>query len=130
MSRIQPLPRPRMTERLDSLGWLGAVRGATALALAAVLALAALVASRTAAGAFTAVLALTGVFCRGVRVLRGIKQAGCGAGSLRRTVGGRLGRYRGSTDQAGERRRQKQCIHLILCHNSLTSFGVGAEAIR
>jgi hypothetical protein len=29
-------------------------------------------------------------------------------------VCGRLGRYGGSADQSGERRRQKQCIQLVL----------------
>ena len=104
-----PLPRQQLDGSLDDRWRLGAVGGAAALALATVLALAAVVAGLAATLAGTVVLAFTGVLGG---VLSGVAQAGLGRGHLvSRAVVGRLGRYGGSTDQAGESRRQKQCIH-------------------
>ena len=62
-SAKQPLPAASAAECLLGERWLlGAVGGATALALATVLALAAVVASLAAALAFAVVFAFTGVF--------------------------------------------------------------------
>ena len=117
----ETLRRDTRMGSLNELG-LGAVRRATALALAAVLALAALVAGLAAAGALAIVFAFTGVLGRR-RVLAGAKQTSLRYACLRRTGGGgRFGRYRRSTDQAGERRCQKQCIDLIL-HFDLVLWG-------
>src|SRR5580698_756850 len=110
-----------MEAKLDGLRWLGAIGGASALALAGVLALAALVAGGAAAGSLAAVFAFTGMLRGRLLVVRGVEQAGRSGGNACRAICGRLGRYGGSADQAGERRRQEQCIELILCHDPLTS---------
>jgi len=116
---------------LCNLGWLRAVCRAAALALAGVLALAALVAGRAATGALAIVFAFTRVLGRRRLVLARIHQARRRSGDTCRAVGGGLGRYGGSTDQAGERRRQKQCIELILCHDPRhLVLGVGAVGVR
>src|SRR4051812_44874653 len=101
--------RPSRDE-LDRLGHRRAIGRTAALALAAVLAFAAVVAGFAAALALAIVLAFTAVLGRLVRTgqpdpsLRRLDAGAIG------TVRGRLGRYGGSTDQAGERRRQKHCI--------------------
>jgi hypothetical protein len=41
-----------------------------------------------------------------------------------------LGCYGGSAGQAGESRCQKQCTELVLCHDPLTSLGVGRMVPR
>jgi len=90
-----------MENCLDELRHLGAVGRAAALAFAAVLGLAAVVAGLAAALALAIVLALTGVL--GGLVSAGKAQPGlCSldAGAVG-TIGGRLGRYGGSTDQTG-----------------------------
>ena len=119
------LPRHLWKGQLCEVGrvWFGTVGGAAALALAAVLALATLIAGFAAARTLAIVLAFTGVFRRRSLIQAGEAQAGLRHGNLVRALGGRLGRYGGSADQAGESRRQKQCIDLILCHDPLTSFG-------
>jgi len=103
-----------MVRGLDEAGWLGAVGGATALALAGVLALAALVAGLAAASSLAIVFAFTGVLCRR-GILTGAQQTSLGNSGLGRVgVGGGFGRNRRSTDQAGERCGQQESIQLVL----------------
>ena len=114
-----------LARELDSAGWLGAVSGAAALALAGVLALASLVAGLAAASSLAIVLALTGVLGRR-GILTGAEQAGLGNSGLGVVgVRGGIGRNRRSTDQAGKGCRQQESIQLVL-HFDL-AFGVGAE---
>jgi len=111
-------------DELDCLGHLRAVGRAAALSLAAVLALAAVVARLAAALALAVVLALTGVLGRLVRTGQAhssLCSLDCGAIG---TGGGRLGRYGGSTDQSGERRRQKQCIQFATRHLKDLTWGL------
>jgi len=97
------------------LGGSRTVGGAAAFALAGVFALASLVAGLAAALTLAVVFALTGVLGGIVgdvaqASLDSFGRTDLGGGRL----GGRLGRYGGSADQAGESCRQKQCIQWVL----------------
>jgi len=98
---------------LDDRRWLGAVSGATALALAAVLAFAAVVAALAAALALTVVLAFTGVF-GSVLAEAGVAETrlgdfdGVGLGRVLR-----VGSNRGSTGETGQRSGEKQSVELV-----------------
>lgn len=101
---------------LGRLGHGGAIRGAAALALATVFALTAVVAGLAASLALAIVLAFARVLGGG-RVHPFVPLAGVdelGRSRLHGGLGGRVRRHRGSTDQAGESRRQEHCIQLVL----------------
>jgi len=101
---------------------LGAIGGATALALAAVLALTAVVVGLAPALAFTVVLAFAGMLVLVGEVDRA--QASFCAGYLRFAciAGLGLGAYRGSTQDAGNCRGKNQCFHGAV-HWEKTSSG-------
>ena len=106
---------------------LGAVGGASALALAAVLAGAAVITGFASALAFTVILAFTGVF-GGVEVRTTVAQTGlhdlggvCGCGGLR----GRVGRDGASAGQASESSGEKHCVELVLHGDFDLILGMG-----
>jgi len=94
---------------LSSLGWLGAISGATAFAFAAVLALAAIVAGLAAALAFAIVFAFTSMLVGGL-VLAYEQNAGGGGLDGVLAVRGRLSRGHGAADETGESGAEQKCI--------------------
>ena len=115
----------RMDTNLGAARHLGAVGGATALALATVLALAAVVTGLAAALSFAIILTLAGVLC-GVHAgaLHACLESLDGGAALR-WAGGVCG-HGGAAHQTGECCAEKECIDLVL-HDDLTSWDwVGA----